>query len=485
MASEAQAGVASPASPAGAEVSADDRLEAALAALAAQGVVHGIQIEAVREALAHPGRQVTVALGDPPSPGQQAELELAVALQPLFRLEEGPDGRVDYRAARQLPAVAEGDTVVWVRPPRPGTPGRNVLGEPVSPPPVPDVVLTAGSGVRLEDDGRRAVATRAGRPEVRGAHRVLVRVVPVLEHQGDVNLSTGHLVFPGVLVVRGGVARGMEVRSRESVTIHGSVEGALVTAGGSLVVQGMAVQSRLVAGACRALTRDWRQHLMNVSARLQELARVADAALAREELARRLTVVLRQARTRLWPDWREDVAALEAAVAEARRQHCQGADWERFTVRLQALLASETPDLRELVALTQEAQAALAESEEEPEEGAALAVGGLQECQVAAAGDVTVGPRGAYRSEVVCGGSLTAHGPLRGGVYQAEGDVTAKEAGAGSTVTELAVPAGRHIRVQRVSGPLRLRVGQRSREWDREADGLHARLGDDGEIALW
>lgn len=231
---EARAGVG-PGEPAGAgEVSA---------ALAAAGVVHGIDEEAVAELgrrLVSPrfeARDVVVARGAAPVPGRDGEL------RPSFRDglaagTERADGTMDFRARQMLTPVAAGDLLGAYAPASKGTAGRGVDGRELPARDGQERPPSLGEGAEMGPDGV-VRALRAG--VVRHRAGGVLDVLEHVEHRGDVDLRSGDLESGKSLAVFGSVRKGLLARAAQDVRVTGDVDRGLVVAGGDVAVGGVVV----------------------------------------------------------------------------------------------------------------------------------------------------------------------------------------------------------------------------------------------------
>lgn len=211
----------------------------AAAALAAAGVVHGIDDDALaafatRLADAAFSGSATVARGVPPQPGADGRLEGAF-LVPQQPGTQRPDGHMDWREREVLHPVRSGEVVATEVPPEPGIPGRSVQG----------AVLPARSGLParqrmgpgIQSDGAQRFARHSG--VIFATDRVL-DVVPLHDHQADVDLTSGNLHTAGSLRVRGDVRDGCSVTATGDIEILGSVFDGTVTCDGSAhIAQGV------------------------------------------------------------------------------------------------------------------------------------------------------------------------------------------------------------------------------------------------------
>jgi uncharacterized protein (DUF342 family) len=207
-------------------------LEAVRQVLAERGIVHGILEQELIDAVTQGRRETTqIARGTPPTRGTPTRFEsLLDRLKP-----RGQDidelAQVDYRDLGSLLLVTPGMPLMRRTPPLPGVDGSTVLGEPILPNELPDT--PSGAAVDPEDP-LLLRATIAGTPTL-VSHGVQVN--PLVEVDA-VNLSTGNIHFEGSLLVRGDIAATMEVHVTGDVMVNGTMEAALVEAGGNVTVKG-------------------------------------------------------------------------------------------------------------------------------------------------------------------------------------------------------------------------------------------------------
>ncbi|EAX48638.1 protein of unknown function DUF342 [Thermosinus carboxydivorans Nor1] len=185
------------------------------------GVTYGLDHSAIQKACARPGLKVVCARGLRPTDGQNAYIRYHVDLENKGKPAELEDGRVDFKSLNMFTIVRKGDLLAEKVPPTPGTPGIDVLGQPVPPKPGKDISPPIGKNVQMIDNGK-IVATMSG-------HLIIannkLNVVPVIEINGDVDLSTGNIDFVGNIIVRGSVQAGFTVKAEGDVEIAGTVSG--------------------------------------------------------------------------------------------------------------------------------------------------------------------------------------------------------------------------------------------------------------------
>ncbi|SDF39557.1 DUF342 domain-containing protein [Sporolituus thermophilus] len=188
------------------------------------GVTYGLDHAAIQRAFAHPGLKVVCARGLWPTDGQDAYIKYYVDLENKGKPAELEDGRVDFKNLNMFTIVREGDLLAEKVPPTPGTPGIDVLGQPVPPKPGKDILPPLGKNVQMIDNGK-IVATMSGQLIITNNK---LNVVPVIEINGDVDLSTGNIDFVGNIIVRGSVQAGFLVKAEGDVEVAGTVSGGTV-----------------------------------------------------------------------------------------------------------------------------------------------------------------------------------------------------------------------------------------------------------------
>ena len=211
----------------------NEKRVAALCAALAKGPVKGFSIP--------------VAQGISPVPAEDGTAEFSFP----YRSRVGalqPDGSIDFKDRNLFPPVTKDALLVERVPPKDGTEGKTVRGEPITIPKPGDVELEPGEGVRVEGegseqklfadtDGGASVQTTDLTVDAIAIKRYAVSVRPVAQISGDVSYETGNLDFRGNVEIKGSIASGFKVKATGDISIAGSVEaGAVLECGGSISV---------------------------------------------------------------------------------------------------------------------------------------------------------------------------------------------------------------------------------------------------------
>jgi uncharacterized protein len=208
------------------------------------GIVEGLDEELV-ERLAGKvlDRPVVIAHGKQPQDGKDASIEYvfeALADEKARKQAEAvKQDRVDFRemGAAAPSSVQPGDVLARKVPPVPAVDGFTVKGKVIPAKKARDLELKrlAGQNTEVNEDGSAIVATTGGQ-----AGRVGDRlaVMPVHTVDGDVDYKSGNVYFEGNLQVRGGIKPGFKVTATGAVMVGGTVEGAIIEAGGDVTISG-------------------------------------------------------------------------------------------------------------------------------------------------------------------------------------------------------------------------------------------------------
>jgi len=204
--------------------------------LAELGVVHGIDENAIKEAVAAglAGKTV-VAAGNPPQQGQDTQF-ISLIPEVAKGLQLSDTDKADYRNLGSVVSVSLGDPLLRRTKATPGIPGKNLLGVELPATDGVDIPFAENlTGIACDlTDRELLVAAISGAP-VLAQHGVIVDPVFKLKR---VDLSTGNLHFKGSLEIAGDVTEGMEVSATEDIVVGGIVEAAKISAGGDIVVKG-------------------------------------------------------------------------------------------------------------------------------------------------------------------------------------------------------------------------------------------------------
>lgn len=198
--------------------------EMVMAALSEAGVVYGIDEDAIEIGI----RSLTpfvAAEGLLPIPGENAYIDRKFNLGIQGKPVMDEYDRVDYKDLNLFVLAKENQTLAIRVPQTKGTPGKNILGEPVPAPNGRPCPMPEGKNTKVVGE-HRLIATVNGQIVDKGSR---ISVDPRLEIKGGVGVQTGDIEFDGTVQIKGDVEQGFKVKATGDIEIKGSINGAEVT----------------------------------------------------------------------------------------------------------------------------------------------------------------------------------------------------------------------------------------------------------------
>ncbi len=147
---------------------------------------------------------------------------------------EDENGSVDYKNLNNIQSVKEGEVISSIALAVPGENGMTITGQPY-PCTIKgtDVLVPVGRNTKLTEDRTLLVSQKTGHVTfINGKFQV----DPILKINGNIDNSTGNLDYDGDILITGDVRNGFSVKATGRIDIRGSVEGAQITALGSITI---------------------------------------------------------------------------------------------------------------------------------------------------------------------------------------------------------------------------------------------------------
>lgn len=212
------------------------QLQSVLDEIARSGITARLDDEAIDFALREGGDNIPIAQGKPPVQGRDARFEI---LFPNMK-EKHPHfdeyELANFRELGGIVTVNAGDKLMKIVAPTEGEPGETVTGKviPVKSGKSASFPSRLDGAVVDENDPNVLLAAISGSPSVQ---KDSVSVDPVYTVK-DVDLHTGNITFKGTVHVTHDVHTDMTIKATGDIYVDGTVENALLEAGGDIVVMG-------------------------------------------------------------------------------------------------------------------------------------------------------------------------------------------------------------------------------------------------------
>ncbi|MDH5656465.1 MAG: FapA family protein [Spirochaetia bacterium] len=186
--------------------------------------------------------EIVIARGSPAKKGKNAYIKHYFSVNPraVPEVDPGNSDRVDFRKLNVIQSSEKDQILAEIIPGLPGEEGVNIKGEVDETPGPVHAKLTAGRNVRSSDGETKLYAEIAGHvrifhDEEKNLSRIDVEEILVLD---DVDYSTGHIDFPGTVIVHGTVLDGFEVKARGDIIIDKSIGNVRLSSEGEIVLSG-------------------------------------------------------------------------------------------------------------------------------------------------------------------------------------------------------------------------------------------------------
>lgn len=448
-----------------------------MARLQQEGIRANLNLAAVVQELKEPTYEpVLAAQGKPAVPGQDARLEIYFPEQVESHFFE-VNGSIDFRNHLRIPSVHKGDIIAKKFPMTEGVPGLNVYGEVLLPKLPRDVVLVAKPNVLVGKDGA-IIALKDGRPQVTGGSVKTFDITTTHVVEGNVDLTTGNIVFSGDVIICGDVTDNMIVESLGNVYVYGSVYNATLTATGSIHIRGNAVGSKLYSGYYGVLYNRLYQATRWLSTHIEQLnaaARMLAFELGqRNQTARwgQLVLLLIENKFKEVPHKVRELLSVLTSIQQLNENQFQQLREQSYIFCQNHLLLDTVtyPFMRKYGAMLRDVYR---EVELMKEDRVVTMINQCHNSELKSNGDIIIVRDGVILSDLYAAGSIIfryERSVCRGSRLEAGHSILAKTAG-GQTGTAALLIAKVQISVDRMySG--RLCVGKYNMEIDEVADNL-------------
>jgi uncharacterized protein (DUF342 family) len=209
--------------------------------LKSNGVIAGINWDTINKALADCAQtrqalmRILIACGEPPVANVPAYFEMRPEFDPSKKngIMEDEKARIDYREFSPFTIVEKDKRLAVLCPEIQGKKGFTVYGAELPFEIMPHETIEAGKNIRVEKHALYAAS--CGQLLLSNG---ILNVEESLEIKGSVGYATGHIKFPGDIIIYGFVNDGFKIYSGASITCMQTLDVTNVFAKGKLDVSG-------------------------------------------------------------------------------------------------------------------------------------------------------------------------------------------------------------------------------------------------------
>lgn len=201
------------------------------------GIKYGIKEEEIERAVNNKiyNETIVIACGKEPIDGEDAKIIHLFETSEKIEFKTDESGKVNYKEmSNSLKNTKSGDIISRKIPATKGINGINIFGNEVEAKPGKEKLFFKGKNVKESEDGHELLSAIDGRVAYINQ---MINVYPVLEIEGDIDLSVGNIDFVGTVFIKGKVSEGFSVKAHGDIIIDGVVEDAIIESDGNLFVK--------------------------------------------------------------------------------------------------------------------------------------------------------------------------------------------------------------------------------------------------------
>ena len=217
-----------------------------LSEIQSKGIVYGLNSKLISDIIKNKmfGKPYEIAKYTPPTDGVDGTLTYLFEQNVENKPKEDEKGFVDYRDLGIIRNIKAGTPIGTITFPTEGEPGTNIKGAPIAQKKGVEAKVPMGDNVVLNGDKSHIIAKCDGNLKFSGGK---FSVETVYTMRGNVDASTGNLDFIGDIVVKGEVMEGFKVSSLKSITIFENTTGAVIEAGGDVVIKKGCINTKVTS----------------------------------------------------------------------------------------------------------------------------------------------------------------------------------------------------------------------------------------------
>lgn len=461
-------------------------LEEIKAELLKGGIVFGHIEENIKQCISPQGAcKILVAKGDKAIDGEDDKLIINFEIDSTIKkLQEDKKGNVDFKSIGSVKSVKKGEIIAQKFEGKPGVDGRDVKGKEIKHKPSKRTTLKAGKGCEVVDN--TIVSTMEGKPCMKNNNFYVFSVHQV---QGNVDLTTGNIIFSGDILIQGSVTEAMKVNSGNDVIIKQAVERGEVTAKGDITIEGSVIGSKITSGGEDSDKLKLLELILSLVKVIKELSTAVEEIKSVSSNLNKTTdgqIIKLLLESRFKPVLKLCIGVL-GGLASSKEQR----DITIIRIikdKLMGLSPISIKHYSELFILIEE----LEYKEKEIREALSIPVnvrlGYVQDSTVSSSGDIVISGRGAYLSSLYANGSIFFSQDMsvvRGGVLKASNEIHCKIVGSVSGAhTRLIVDENGHIFTDVAYENTDIVVGRREFVINYDSKNVHAYLDKNGELNI-
>lgn len=179
-------------------------------------------------------KMLPIARGQQPVDGTDGILIECYPRESTLKLQERPDGTIDYKSSGTTRTISIGDVIARLEPPGNPVNGVDVRGAKVPAKPGKPARFPRIRNTVVSPEGDELRSSISGHIYFENDQFVVESLLVI---DGSVDGTVGNLDYDGDIRIQGDICEGFTVKATKSITVGGMVASAKVIAGGNIMVE--------------------------------------------------------------------------------------------------------------------------------------------------------------------------------------------------------------------------------------------------------
>lgn len=231
------------------------------------GIIYGLDEEALYEASFGNSKEMLVARGDAPVTNIPSDIKLFFTPSQMVFPDPDSDEKIDYKNLFRISNVYAGNKIAEIIPEVPGKDGINVLGQVCKREYIRSLPINIKSGCKIENND--VIALIDGKAHISN-NTISVNKVYAVE---NVNMETCNIKFSGDIEVYDSVSDNMAVKAGGSLDVSRNVNTSSVTAG-TITILGNAIKSNIFSGQIDIEKKEYSEVLIKFKEILNDIVQI-------------------------------------------------------------------------------------------------------------------------------------------------------------------------------------------------------------------
>ncbi len=394
------------------------------------GIIYGLDEEALYEASFGNSKEMLVARGDAPVTSIPSDIKLFFTPSQMVFPDPDSDEKIDYKNLFRISNVYAGNKIAVIIPEVPGKDGINVLGQVCKREYIRSLPINIKSGCKIENND--VIALIDGKAHISN-NTISVNKVYAVE---NVNMETCNIKFSGDIEVYDSVSDNMAVKAGGSLDVSRNVNTSSVTAG-TITILGNAIKSNIFSGQIDIEKKEYSEVLIKFKEILNDIVQIvvqtnrSDQSVSFPEMIKSLTELR-------FVDFQKIALNIVSLNIKNKIKHNKLVDYIKdHVLGYNILNLKSIYELNKLLEIVDNEIEFYDKNIIVPLD---VRIGYCQDCEIKSTGNIIIGGRGEYTSNLNAMKDILftqRDSVARGGILSAGGNISAGIIGSAASVSTI------------------------------------------------